>query len=81
MDGSRRDTRREMYESAKTKRRSLYVKQNKAYQMLLATLIIAFVLVTAVVLSHTILPTSSVWRDNVLIRMIYETREAMRPDN
>ena len=62
----------------RTRRRSLYVKQNKAYQMLLAVLIIAFVLVCAVVLTHVVLPSSSVWRDNVLIRMIVETREAVK---
>jgi hypothetical protein len=55
----------------------LYVKQNKAYQMLLATLIIVFVIVTAVVINNTIMPSSSrVWKDNVLIRMMIDARDA-----
>ena len=59
-----------------TKRRnSLYVKQNKAYQMLLATLIIAFIIVTAVVMYSTLSPNAS-WNDNVLIRMMIERNAA-----
>jgi hypothetical protein len=57
------------------RRNSLYVKQNKAYQMLLATLIIAFIIVTAVVVNSTISPNST-WRDNMLIRMIVERAAA-----
>ncbi|MDR3164459.1 MAG: hypothetical protein LBU13_02680 [Synergistaceae bacterium] len=58
------------------RRNSLYVKQNKAYQVLLATLIIVFIVVTAVVVNSTISSSTS-WRDNVLIRMIVE-RNAVR---
>ncbi|MCL2683833.1 MAG: hypothetical protein FWE55_01170 [Synergistaceae bacterium] len=59
-----------------TKRRhSIYVKQNKAYQMLLATLLIVFLIVTAVVVTHTWAP-STTWRDNLLIRMIIDRNAA-----
>jgi len=57
------------------RRNSLYVKQNKAYQLLLATLIVVFILVTAVVVNGTLSPNSS-WRDNALIRMIVERNTA-----
>ncbi|MDR1916455.1 MAG: hypothetical protein LBQ58_07770 [Synergistaceae bacterium] len=63
------------------RRNSLYVKQNKAYQSLLALLIVVFIIVTAVVINSTVLPTTSaVWRDNILIRMIIE-RAAARNEN
>ena len=55
-------------------RRSLYVKQNKAYQSLLAVLIIAFIILAAVVINNTMMPSSSIWKDNLLIRMIIERR-------
>jgi membrane protein CcdC involved in cytochrome C biogenesis len=64
------------FERIPKRRHSLYVKQNKAYQLLLATLIIVFIIVTAVVVNSTISPNSS-WKDNVLIRMIVE-RDAAR---
>ena len=64
------------------RRNSLYVKQNKAYQMLLATLIIAFLIVTAVVVTTSGTGrTSSFWRDNVLIRMIVERNAARYSNN
>lgn len=63
------------------KHQSIYVKQNKAYQTLLATLIILFVLVCAVAISHTDLPTSRVWKDNILIRMIENTQQFIRQQN
>lgn len=44
--------------------------------MLLATLIIVFIIVTAVVVNSTVSPNSS-WKDNVLIRMIID-RNAVR---
>ena len=66
MRGTERTTRR---------RNSLYVKHNKAYQMLLATLIIIFIIVTAVVVQSTLSPNSS-WQDNVFIRMIMERNTA-----
>ncbi|MDR1651759.1 MAG: hypothetical protein LBR87_08225 [Synergistaceae bacterium] len=53
----------------------MYVKQNKAYQVLLATLIIVFIIVTAVVVNGTLSPSSS-WRDSVFIRMIIERAAA-----
>ena len=58
----------------RTKRRySLYVKQNKAYQVLLATLIIVFLIVTAVVVTSSgAIKPNSIWTDNLLIRMIIE---------
>ena len=65
------------------RRNSLYVKQNKAYQMLLATLIIAFLIVTAVVVTSSGVGSSrqnSPWSNNVLIRMIVE-RNAARNSN
>jgi hypothetical protein len=59
------------------KRHSLYVKQNKAYQLLLAFLVIAFILISAAVIDTTLFsPPSAVWRDNILIRMIIERRES-----
>jgi hypothetical protein len=59
------------------KRHSLYVKQNKAYQLLLAFLIVMFILISAVVVNMTLLsPPSAVWSDNILIRMIIERRES-----
>lgn len=57
-----------------SRRRSLYVRQNKAYQILLAILVVAFILISALVINTTILQPSGVWRDNVLIRMILERR-------
>ena len=62
-------------EGKNRRRHSLYVKQNKAYQALLAVLIIAFVVVTAAVLTSSV-KGSNVWRDNVLLRMIIEARDA-----
>jgi hypothetical protein len=56
------------------KRHSLYVKQNKTYQLMLAFLIIAFILISAVVVNTTLLSPSSVWKDNILIKMIIERR-------
>ena len=59
------------------RRNSLYVKQNKAYQMLLATLVILFLIVTAVVITSSgSIKGNSTWRDNVLIRMIIERNTA-----
>ncbi|MDR1132609.1 MAG: hypothetical protein LBL05_00510 [Synergistaceae bacterium] len=63
------------FERMPRRRNSLYVKQNKAYQLLLATLIIVFIIVTAVVVNSTLTPNTS-WRDNVLIRMIVERAAA-----
>jgi hypothetical protein len=63
------------FERIPRRRHSLYVRQNKAYQLLLATLIIVFIIVTAVVMNSTISPNAS-WRDNVLIRMIVERNAA-----
>lgn len=63
MRGTERTTRR---------RNSLYVKQNRAYQMLMATLIIIFLIVTAVVVTSGGIKSGSTWKDNVLIRMIVE---------
>ncbi|MDR0654611.1 MAG: hypothetical protein LBG12_15075 [Synergistaceae bacterium] len=63
------------FERIPRRRNSLYVKQNKAYQLLLATLIIVFIIVTAVVVQSTISPNAS-WKENVLIRMIVERNAA-----
>jgi hypothetical protein len=41
----------------------------------LATMIIVFIIVTAVVVTSTISPNTS-WRDNILIRMIVERNAA-----
>ncbi len=60
------------------KQRSIHVKHNKAYQALLAGLIIIFVLVCAVVITSIGMPTSHVWKDNILIRMIVETHRFIR---
>ncbi|MDR1137793.1 MAG: hypothetical protein LBK91_05670 [Synergistaceae bacterium] len=57
------------------RRHSLYVKQNKAYQTLLAMLIVVFILVTAVVVNSTI-SSNPMWKNNALIRMIIERTEA-----
>ena len=59
------------------RRRSLYVKQNKAYQALLAILIIVFVVAAAAVLMSSV-KGSSVWHDNVLLRMIIDARDTRR---
>jgi membrane protein CcdC involved in cytochrome C biogenesis len=59
------------FERIPRRRHSLYVKQNKAYQLLLATLIIVFIVVTAVVVNKTISPSAS-WSENALIKMIVE---------
>ena len=60
------------------RRKSIYVKQNKFYQCLLAALIIVFVIVFAVVIQSMDLPTSHVWKDNILIRMIVETQNFIK---
>ena len=59
------------------RRRSLYVKQNKAYQALLAILIIAFVVAATAVLMGNV-KGSSMWQDNVLLRMIIDARDTRR---
>jgi hypothetical protein len=64
------------FERTPRRRNSLYVKQNKSYQLLLAMLIIVFIVVTAVVINSTISSKAS-WSDNRLIRMIVE-RNAVR---
>lgn len=61
------------------RRRSLYVKQNKAYQIVLAILVIAFILISAVVINTAVLSPNSTWRDNILIRMILERRAGDNP--
>lgn len=66
---------RDFWRIPRRRRHSLYVRQNKAYQLLLAALIIAFIIVTAVVVSGVVSPNTS-WRDNVLIRMIIERNAA-----
>ena len=67
-----------MIKKEKKKNQSIYEKQNKAYQALLATLIIALVLVAATVLTTIPLPTSKIWRENVLLRMIVETQQFIK---
>ena len=62
----------------KKKSNSVYVKQNRAYQALLATLVIALVLVGVTVLTTIPLPSSGVWKDNVLLRMIVETQQFIK---
>jgi membrane protein CcdC involved in cytochrome C biogenesis len=57
------------------RRNSLYVKQNKAYQMLLATLIIVFIVVTAVVVNGVV-SSNPIWRESLFIRMIIERNGA-----
>jgi len=54
------------------------VKRNKKYQAILAALIIAFAILFAIVLSSVPLPTSRVWRENVLMRMIVETQNFIK---
>lgn len=56
------------------RRNSLYVKQNKTYQLLLAFLIIVFVIISAVVINSTLLAPAGTWKDNLLIKMIMERR-------
>ena len=69
-------------ERSPRRRNTLYVKQNKAYQMLLATLIIAFMLVTAVVMIGSgVSRPNATWRDNILIRMIIENNSSRTPQN
>ena len=73
MRGTQRTNRR---------RTSLYVKQNKAYQMLLATLIVAFLIVTEVVVTSSgPARRNSAWTNNVLIRMIVERNTARYSNN
>jgi hypothetical protein len=58
-------------------RRSLYIKHNKTYELLLAALMVVFVAICVVVIGSTFMP-ADVWTDNVLIRMIVETNAAVR---
>ncbi|MDR3255423.1 MAG: hypothetical protein LBT31_07625 [Synergistaceae bacterium] len=60
------------------KRRSLYVRHNKVYELMLAVLIVVFVAICVAVLGNSVMPGSEMWTDNVLIRMIVETNAAMR---
>jgi hypothetical protein len=60
------------------KRRSLYVRHNKAYEALLAVLIVVFVAICVTVLGNTVMPGSEMWTDNILIRIIVETNAAVR---
>ena len=74
----------QMRRTQRTNRRrySLYVKQNKAYQMLIATLIIVFLIVTAVVVNSSgSVGHNSMWSNNVLIRMIIERNAARYSHN
>jgi hypothetical protein len=59
-------------------RRSLYIRHNKTYELLLATLLVIFVAICVIVIGSTLVPTSGVWSDNVLIRMIVQTNELVR---
>lgn len=56
------------------RRRSLYVRQNKAYQLLLALLVVAFILISAVVVNTALLSPTGRWSDSMIIRMIMERR-------
>lgn len=60
---------------------SLYVKPNKKYQAILSALIIVFVIVFSLVLKNVTLPTSHVWKDNVLMKMIVNTQNFIRDNN
>lgn len=62
----------------KRKKRSIHTKQNIVYQTFLAGLVILLSVIFIVVLLAMKLPTSSVWQDNVLLRMIRETQEYNR---
>jgi hypothetical protein len=46
--------------------------------MLLAALVVVFVAICVVVLGSTFMPTSNMWTDNVLVKMIVETNEFIR---
>ena len=73
MPGTRRSYKR---------RNTLYVKQNKAYQVLLATLVIAFLVVTAVLMTNSLSNNPNTrWSDNVLIRMIREQNSVRYTQN
>lgn len=56
------------------RRKSLYVKQNKSYQLLLALLVIVFVLISVIVVNNVLLSPTGKWSDSLLIRMIMERR-------
>ena len=62
----------------KKRKQSLYVKQNIVYQAFLAGLVIMLSVVFVIVILSMDLPVSSVWKTNVLLRMIQQTQEFIR---
>ena len=59
-------------------RRSLYVKHNKAYEAVLASLIVFFVAICVYVFGSVVDLNSTNWSNNTLIQMIVGTNAAMR---
>ena len=59
-------------------RRSLYVKHNKAYEVILASLIVFFVAICGFVFGSVVDLNSTNWSNNTLIQMIVGTNAAMR---
>ena len=62
----------------KKRKQSLYVKQNIVYQAFLAVLVIMLSVVFVIVILSMELPVSSVWKHNVLLRMIQQPQEFIR---
>ncbi len=62
----------------KKRKQSLYVKQNVVYQAFLAGLVIMLSVVFVIVILSVDLPVSSVWKNNVLLRMIQQTQQFIR---
>lgn len=55
------------------RRKSVYVQQNKAYQVLLAILVVAFIAISAAV-AATSLFSSGKWSESALVKMILQRR-------
>ena len=62
----------------KKRKQSLYVKQNVVYKAFLAGLVIMLSVVFVIVILSVDLPVSSVWKNNVLLRMIQQTQQFIR---
>lgn len=60
-------------DSRRGRRKSIYVKQNRSYQILLAVLIVIFIVISVAVVSTVALSNGS-WRDAPVIKWIFERR-------
>lgn len=60
-----------------SRRRGVYVRQNKSYQILLAILVVAFIIISVAVVSSAV--SSGKWSDTAIIRMIFQRRSVSSP--